>query len=185
MDLPHKTSNGQNPSPGMLRSGILSRALACLVGGAVLGCSDSGPQPLGVRGTVKVDSVLLPQGSITLTPAAGAAGRASGTKVVDGAFEFSPSNGPVPGTYRVQVTVVGEDSISKLALTKSGSDQNGSGETGASEPSSDAGPQSKSDLRSADRTNRSEELAKQKKSWQTQIEVTAESPKLTLEFTSS
>ncbi len=69
---------------------------------APLGCgtaADPGREP--VAGTVTLDGQPLPDGSLTLVPLG--AGPAVGATILDGNFAIPRPDGPIPGSYRVEI----------------------------------------------------------------------------------
>ena len=75
--------------------------LLCLL--AVAGC---GPQDQrqGLEGTVVLDATPLATGHIVFRPQRGTSGPSSGAKIVDGQFVVGRDDGPLPGTFRVEIT---------------------------------------------------------------------------------
>ncbi|MGB7328240.1 MAG: hypothetical protein WBD31_25415 [Rubripirellula sp.] len=91
-----------------------------------IGCQPKAPTRQAISGTVAVpDSALpsgLPSGTLTFLPTEGHAGPATSTTVVDGAFEFATSNGPLPGTYRAVFTMDTDGDEAKVAKPTSKSE---------------------------------------------------------------
>jgi len=61
-----------------------------------------------VSGAVSLDGAPLKEGQIQFFPAANAAEAiATGGKITDGKFSIPQADGPIPGTYTVQITASG------------------------------------------------------------------------------
>lgn len=75
-----------------------------------IGCQDVVPTRQAVRGNVVVGAVDAVNGSIMFFPTAGQSGPATGTTVVGGRYEFDSAAGPLPGKYRVVLTLDADES---------------------------------------------------------------------------
>jgi hypothetical protein len=74
-----------------------------LLGVFLIGCADDGLDRAEVHGQVTVDGQPIEQGSISLVPQPGTEGPAVGTAIEDGTYAFDHSDGPLPGSYRVEI----------------------------------------------------------------------------------
>jgi hypothetical protein len=74
-----------------------------ILAAAAAGCGGDGLNRASVEGTVKVDGVLLEQGSLALIPMAGTTGPSAGATIENGSYSIPADKGPVPGTYRVEI----------------------------------------------------------------------------------
>lgn len=57
-----------------------------------------------MSGTVTLDGQHLNSGEIVFVPASGTKGPTAAGAIVDGKFDISAAKGPLPGTYRVEIT---------------------------------------------------------------------------------
>lgn len=94
------TSRGGAMSVVQPRHATLSGA-ACLV--LIVGCSSSNTGRMAVTGTIRLDGQPLAHGSIVLIPVRPTRGPSVAAKVKEGAFDLPPTDGPAPGTYRVEI----------------------------------------------------------------------------------
>lgn len=88
--------------PSHHRWNALSTAFIALI---AIGCQDGAPTRQAVRGSVIVGADDGVNGSIMFFPDAGQSGPATGTVVDDGRYRFDSSAGPLPGKYRVVLTL--------------------------------------------------------------------------------
>ena len=65
--------------------------------------SDTGR--LAIYGSVSMDGSLVQHGSITLIPRAGQSGPAANTHISEGYYRFTKTNGPMPGTHELRISV--------------------------------------------------------------------------------
>lgn len=80
----------------------------------VIGCQDNAPVRQAVRGRVVVGTDDAVNGSIMFVPAPGQSGPAASASVNDGAYEFDSAAGPLPGKYRVVLTLDADESESLI-----------------------------------------------------------------------
>ena len=59
-----------------------------------------------ISGKVTLDGLPLPKGQIVFDPATSATGTRTGGPIVDGTYQLTKSDGPVPGAYNVLITAV-------------------------------------------------------------------------------
>src|SRR4051794_19054940 len=85
----------------MIHTGAVA-ALAAAISGCGAAGDELSRQP--VSGTITLDGKPLPDGSITLVPVGD--GPAAGATIAAGAFAIPRADGPVPGTYRVEILSV-------------------------------------------------------------------------------
>lgn len=76
------------------------------------GCGGEASQRRAIQGRVRLDSVDVAKGSITLLPSDGNRGPAVSTAIVAGRYQFNSETGPYPGSHRV---IVGIDRTKELA----------------------------------------------------------------------
>ena len=76
----------------------------------IAGCQASVEPRRPMHGDVTVDAIKVRRGSISFLPTGATVGPAATTAIVDGRYEFSRTNGPYVGTYRVQVGVIALES---------------------------------------------------------------------------
>jgi hypothetical protein len=75
-------------------------ALCCT---AVAGCGSHSRR--AIEGTVTINGVPMDLGMITFTPADSSGGQTSvGGKVTDGTYSLDATRGPLPGTYKVEIS---------------------------------------------------------------------------------
>ena len=96
--------------PTVKPSDLLAAALAAgaLIAAGLSGCGlvggpADGPPRAAVRGTVTVDGAPLPAGTVTFTPADGAAGPKASARVAGGEYVIPAAVGPSPGPHRVAI----------------------------------------------------------------------------------
>lgn len=71
-------------------------SLFCLTG-----CAESGRGGLEVCGSVELDGQPMSSGSIVFVPLA--SGHKAAGEIASGAFHIAASDGPIPGSYRIEV----------------------------------------------------------------------------------
>lgn len=81
-------------------------ALATLALFTSCGCFNSQPRNVTLNGRVTEGGTPVRSGMISLFPAPGVEGPASGVEIIEGAFKFPETHGLVKGTHRVEVTVI-------------------------------------------------------------------------------
>jgi hypothetical protein len=90
-----------------------SRARAGAAGALVFvllfacGCGDPGGGRVAFTGRVTRGGVPLERGSVAYLPKEGHAGPAASAEIVQGAYQFTTSDGPLPGPHRVLISVPG------------------------------------------------------------------------------
>ena len=90
--------------------------VCALAGLAVVGCGQGdGLKRVAVQGKVEHQGRPLKAGSISFLPARGLKAPAAVGDVIDGAYRFTASNGPVAGTYQVVVVLPPEGQKKMLA----------------------------------------------------------------------
>jgi hypothetical protein len=86
-----------------------TRRIAMVVWAAIaavtIGCNEDTPVRQAIGGRVMVGTDDAVNGAIMFYPAGGQSGPASGTKVENGIYQFDASAGPLPGDYRVVLTL--------------------------------------------------------------------------------
>jgi hypothetical protein len=83
----------------------LALPLLALAGGWGCGSGDNlDRQP--ISGTVTLDGQPLPTGTVRLDPASAESGTQVSAQIENGKYSLSKSDGPVPGTYKVQITSI-------------------------------------------------------------------------------
>lgn len=88
-----------------------------------VGCGgSSGTQRVSARGSVRVDSEPLKNGTINFKPAEGHQGPAANGAIVDGKFFVPAAEGPLPGPYVVSINLT-PDKMARTASPASGSSQ--------------------------------------------------------------
>jgi hypothetical protein len=70
---------------------------------AIAGCGDAGPERAEVLGKVTFEGTPVASGSIAFIPAPGTTGPSVGGAINDGAYRIARSQGPVLGSYRVEI----------------------------------------------------------------------------------
>jgi hypothetical protein len=83
--------------------GRVASALVVMLAGCA---EESGPPRLPVSGKVTLDGKPLPSGTITFLPAG--KGAAASVPITDGSFIVGRSEGPGPGTHKVEIVSVQE-----------------------------------------------------------------------------
>jgi hypothetical protein len=74
---------------------------------SVAGCGSSEPKKHAVSGTVTFKGVPLKVGSIEFRPEDKSSNTFAGTGIEDGNFQIPPSNGLLPGWYKVSISSLG------------------------------------------------------------------------------
>jgi hypothetical protein len=83
---------------------LMRRTFAILVLLCCCGCGKSdGVQRATVQGTVTLDGIALPQGSIVFCPCGNTKGPKAGGVVKDGHYSIATSKGPVVGTNHIKI----------------------------------------------------------------------------------
>lgn len=107
---PHAPTHATTPSSSLEEPTIRACSLLlCLwLFATTSGCGTNGSKwsRVHVTGTVTYEGQPVPDGSITLRPAAGTAGPAAGAAIVNGDYEIPEGDGPALGTYQATITVV-------------------------------------------------------------------------------
>jgi hypothetical protein len=88
----------------MYRSPIGKDVCACLLmvaAACLAGCGESGRGGLEVTGLVTLDGQPMQEGSVVFVPLA--SGHKTAGKITAGQFRIPASDGPIPGSYRVEV----------------------------------------------------------------------------------
>ncbi len=75
----------------------------CLL--SFVGCGADGPMRIALSGKVTQADQPIKQGAISLTPAEGHRGVAANTAIKDGHYQFTRTDGPGPGPYKVTILV--------------------------------------------------------------------------------
>ena len=90
---------------GVLRSYVRTLALPLLILAHTAGCGSSdGLDRQAVSGTITLDGSPLPTGTIRLDPTSQNAGTQLSAMISNGKYSLSKAEGPVPGTYKVQIS---------------------------------------------------------------------------------
>ncbi|MEM7475467.1 MAG: hypothetical protein AAF483_10785 [Planctomycetota bacterium] len=111
MTLGYRTQS----SASMLLAGLAIALLAGCGGG-------SGYPRAAVSGTITLEGIPMPEGSIRFVPIDGTSGGKLSVTVADGAFSIDAANGPAVGTHRIEIestdsgglAMDDEDAIDKL-----------------------------------------------------------------------
>lgn len=162
-----------------------SLVAGCFALALIAGCGESPPLRLEIGGAVTIEETPVAEGSIVFLPTEGQSGPAASTRIVDGRYQFQASDGPFPGTYRVQVQVASPGSSRTAVGQQAGKRQPGDDSGDADVPGpgehvspSGTDPPGKADLiaASANRPTRSGsgELRRQ---WETKVQLDASDPK--------
>jgi hypothetical protein len=120
----------------------------CLLASAGCGANVDPRRPM--HGEVTVDSLRVERGSISFLPTGETVGPAATTAIAGGRYEFTRSNGPYTGTYRVKVGIIAlqtseiEPPVAIPAEGGAASAKAGLIQTRRSNSSSDLGSQEKS-----------------------------------------
>ena len=77
--------------------------LLMLLGSILTGCGGGGLDRAEVRGRVTFEGAPVQSGSIAVIPAAGPSGPSVGAAINGGTYEIARTEGPVPGSYRVEI----------------------------------------------------------------------------------
>jgi len=77
----------------------LVAVFGCAIG--LVGCSDPGRGGVEVSGTVTLDGGPMAAGSLVFVPLD--SGHKAAGEIVDGTFRIAGGDGPIPGSYRVEV----------------------------------------------------------------------------------
>ncbi len=97
------------PEPRLLLRWRYVLAIACmscvLLAAAGCGSGDNLNRQV-VEGTVTLDGKPLEKGTIRLSPASSQVGTDVSTEITNGNYYFSKSDGPVPGSYKVQINSI-------------------------------------------------------------------------------
>lgn len=81
-----------------------SMVLLLAVSATIAGCGKkAGPERVPVAGNVSIDGEPLKSGSIRFIPTAPTKGPAAVAQIKEGAYELGATDGPVPGTLRVEI----------------------------------------------------------------------------------
>jgi hypothetical protein len=78
--------------------------LLMLADGAGCGGSGDGLDRQVVTGTITLDGTPLPTGTIRLDPTSQSAGTQVSSTISNGKYSLGKDEGPVPGTYKVQIS---------------------------------------------------------------------------------
>ena len=68
----------------------------------LFGCGQSGPPRFEVSGTITVDGIPVPSGTIGFLPD-GVDGPAAGGQITDGSYKIKASQGPTKGPHKVEI----------------------------------------------------------------------------------
>lgn len=84
------------------------------------GCEEQSGGRVPIQGTVTLDGEEVSIGSISLRPAAGHAGPAAGTDILDGEYSIPAKTGPATGAYLARITIVSRNAASDRLAGKGG-----------------------------------------------------------------
>lgn len=97
---------------------MIYRSAILIVFCGMLGCSQADNGRVPMNGSVSFEGKPVAYGSISLRPASGATGVASGGEIRDGVYTISKKSGPSEGSYDARFTLVEEGGASKQRLGK-------------------------------------------------------------------
>ncbi|MCA9086446.1 MAG: hypothetical protein KDA81_20460 [Planctomycetaceae bacterium] len=81
---------------------LVFNVAVCMITVLAVGCGgSSGPEKVGVSGTVSIDGKPITQGTIAFVSLEG--GRTAVTQITDGEYELAKTDGPYPGEQKVTI----------------------------------------------------------------------------------